>query len=325
LSFEQSNNGEYKTAGCGILCGAEMMRQGMGVVIAAHNEESTIAKVLGALNNQTLKPDVVVVVDDGSVDETPTILANAVKNCGFDLKIVTLPHHVEDKATGPGLWKVFDSGLEIIRGIPQPPKYVMKLDADHLLPGDYIEKIVARMDADLRLMVASGYIEGDPYVEHAPTGSSFVVRAEFWRRVNGMQFEDMYSWEQWVYFRAMQLGFRTQCFRDMRTQVLRKTSLKHGVFFGRGMYELGYDWRYVIGRCIIMARLSPSLGVHMFAGYLAPGEIKRLEISSWVGEWQRSQLPKIFMRTLRSVASSNRNQSKMGAPPLPSDSKVKLN
>jgi glycosyltransferase involved in cell wall biosynthesis len=281
------------------------LRRTVGVVIAAHNEESTITEVISALNHQTLKPDIVVVVDDGSVDKTPIILADAVKACDFDLRIVTLPRHVEDKTSGPSLWKVFDSGLEVIRRMQQPPVYVMKLDADHALRSDYLEKIVTRMEADPLLVVASGWVQGDAYVDHAPAGSSFVVKSEFWRQVNGMRFQEIYSWEQWTYFKAMQLGFRTRCFRDIKTSLLRETSLKHGIFFGRGMYELGYDWRYVIGRCIIMSRTSPSLGVHMLVGYFAPGGIRRLEISSWVGEWQRRELPKLFRQVLRNAAASD--------------------
>lgn len=45
----------------------------VGVVIPARNEEETLIATLKMLNAQTLRPRVIIVVDDGSTDKTAEI------------------------------------------------------------------------------------------------------------------------------------------------------------------------------------------------------------------------------------------------------------
>ncbi len=70
----------------------------VSVVIPAYNEEKYIGKLLDSLNNQTVKADEIIVVDNNSIDKTATIAlekgATVVKekrqgmiharNCGFN-------------------------------------------------------------------------------------------------------------------------------------------------------------------------------------------------------------------------------------------------
>jgi glycosyltransferase involved in cell wall biosynthesis len=271
----------------------------VAVVVAVHNDVQTIESVLVGLDRQRLAPAIVVVVDDGSTDETPVILASAKKKYGLAMKIVTLPKHDEDKAQGPGLSKVFDSGLEVLRRDSRLPDYVMKLDGDHFLPEDYLERIIRKMEEDERLVIARGWARGEMYVEHATAGSGMVIKTSFWNRLNGMRFPHVYSWESWVYFKALQYGFKTRCYGDIQSRLLRKTSTSRGILNGRMMFEAGYDWRYVMGKCMIMSLRSPKMGVQMLVGYTRPDGIRRLDLSAWMEQWQRNQIPKLFLHGLR--------------------------
>jgi glycosyltransferase involved in cell wall biosynthesis len=49
----------------------------ISVVIAAYNAEGTLAETLGSVLNQTLLPDEIIVVDDGSTDHTAKVAAAA--------------------------------------------------------------------------------------------------------------------------------------------------------------------------------------------------------------------------------------------------------
>ncbi len=50
------------------------MKKSLAVVIPAYNEEKTIAETLAALNRQTLNPDIIIVVDNNSTDQTALLV-----------------------------------------------------------------------------------------------------------------------------------------------------------------------------------------------------------------------------------------------------------
>ena len=51
-----------------------------------------------------------------------------------------------------------------------------------------------RMEADPKLVVASGKVEGEPYVESHPRGGGRIVDAKFWREVNGLLYPVVCGW-----------------------------------------------------------------------------------------------------------------------------------
>jgi len=262
----------------------------LGVVVAVRNEETSIARVLHALDYQSLRPVEVVVVNDGSTDQTLAVLEEYSGELRFRMNIVTLPSHSKSFVGRPELARVFNSGLKVLRDRRPPLDYVMILGADHVLPPFYVERIVGRMEEDERLAVASGWITNEPFWENAPRGSSMVVRAEFWERAGKMLFPVNYGWESWVYLKAMQKGYRTRSFKDIPTSISRRTNLMKGVLYGRAMYALGYDWIYAIGRSFLVARKSPRASFQMLVGYLDHRGVTRLDVSSFLGAEQRRMI-----------------------------------
>ena len=49
------------------------------VIVTCRNSESTIEKAILSLHNQTVKPDYIITIDDGSTDNTPKILNKLTK------------------------------------------------------------------------------------------------------------------------------------------------------------------------------------------------------------------------------------------------------
>ncbi|PBB18654.1 glycosyltransferase family A protein [Mesorhizobium sp. WSM4313] len=107
-----------------------------GVVIPAYNASATIAETLRSVAAQTLRPELVVVVDDGSTDD----LAGAISGIDLPLRLLR-----QDNA-GPG-----SATTRGIAALSTP--FVATLDADDLwLPG----KIAAQLAHLERLPGVSG-------------------------------------------------------------------------------------------------------------------------------------------------------------------------
>src|SRR6185503_5899922 len=102
--------------------------------------------------NQTITPALWIIVDDGSTDETPQILAEYAAKHSW-IKIITRADR-GDRKLGGGVIDAFYAGYDTIN--PDDFDYVTKLDLDLDLPPRYFEEMMLRMEADPRLGVCSG-------------------------------------------------------------------------------------------------------------------------------------------------------------------------
>jgi len=104
-----------------------------------------------------------------------------------------------------------------------------------------------------------------------------------------MQYPITYAWESWLLFKAMQMGYETKCFREITTKIERPTSLGKTKSPGKAMYALGYDWKYVFGRCFLTFFKSPRAGFEMLWGWLRHKDVKRLDVANYVNEMQKKR------------------------------------
>lgn len=109
-------------------------------------------QTLDSVLAQTLPPALWVIVDDGSSDATPAILAEYAQRHAC-IRIVTR-HDRGHRAVGPGVIDAFYAGYETLR--PQDFEFLCKLDLDLRLPPRYFERLVEHMRADPRIATCSG-------------------------------------------------------------------------------------------------------------------------------------------------------------------------
>jgi glycosyltransferase involved in cell wall biosynthesis len=256
----------------------------VGVVIPARNEEKVIRKTLEHLWNQTVKPEFIVVVNDGSKDDTSNIARE------FGCFVVDLPDRGYGVTGQPLLANVINVGLHHLLKAEFLFKvyldHIMILGADHILPTTYIEDLVDRMAVEPSLVVASGIIQGEKTVRTHARGSGRIVASWFWKKF-GLQYPISWGWESWLCYKAQQMGYETRSFSDIISEA-RPTRYNPNKMLGWGksMKALGYNWKYALARSFKTFMIQPRSGMAMLKGYFS-NDVRRLDVAEWVGNWQK--------------------------------------
>jgi biofilm PGA synthesis N-glycosyltransferase PgaC len=122
------------------------------LISPCRNEAVFMRQTLDSVIGQSSRPTKWVIVDDGSTDETPAILAEYASRYEW-ISIVTRADRGH-RAVGPGVVDAFYAGYQTIdRG---QYDFVCKLDLDLLLPPRYFEILIQRMNSDPRIATCSG-------------------------------------------------------------------------------------------------------------------------------------------------------------------------
>jgi len=122
------------------------------LISPCRDEAAFIRRTLNSVVAQTVPPTRWVIVDDGSTDETPAILADYAAKHSF-IQIVRREDRGR-RSVGPGVIDAFYAGYQSIQ--PCDFEYICKLDVDLDLPPRYFEYLMERMESDARLGTCSG-------------------------------------------------------------------------------------------------------------------------------------------------------------------------
>ncbi len=127
------------------------------LISPCRNEADYMRQTLDSVLRQTVLPTKWVIVDDGSTDATPRILAEYAAQHPW-IQIITRKDRGH-RAVGPGVVDAFYEGYAAID--PDDFEFLCKLDLDLRLPPRYFEILIERMHADPRIATCSGkaYIE----------------------------------------------------------------------------------------------------------------------------------------------------------------------
>jgi len=129
------------------------------LISPCRNEAQYMRRTLDTVIAQSVPPALWVIVDDGSTDDTPRILAEYQAKHDW-IRVVTRRDRGR-RAVGPGVIEAFYAGYDSIR--PEDFDYLCKLDLDLELPPRYFEILMQRMQAEPRIATCSG----KAYVRHA--------------------------------------------------------------------------------------------------------------------------------------------------------------
>jgi glycosyltransferase involved in cell wall biosynthesis len=224
-------------------------------------------QTLDSVIAQSLRPAKWVIVDDGSTDETPAILAEYASRHDW-IEIVTRVDRGH-RAVGPGVIEAFYSGYATIR--PDDYDYLCKLDLDLRLPPRYFEILVDCMIANPRLGTCSGkaYLEdhgGLVYERHGDEnslGMTKFYRVSCFKEIGGFVRE--VGWDSIDGHRCRMKGWIAISWNDpdLRFVHLRQMGASYkGIYTGRvrqgyGQYYMGTGFLFMVASALYRMNQKP--------------------------------------------------------------------
>jgi len=122
------------------------------VIIPAYNEEENINRAIQSIVAQTITPTRLVIVDDGSTDQTANILQSLSDQYDW-MKIVTNKNK-DPRATGAKIVRAFNLGLDSEN--LEDYDLISKFDADLVFPNNYFQKIIGSFQDNKEIGLAGG-------------------------------------------------------------------------------------------------------------------------------------------------------------------------
>jgi glycosyltransferase involved in cell wall biosynthesis len=224
-------------------------------IVTCRDSEDNIRDSLTSLKNQTLPPQYVIVVDDGSTDKTSEILTQI----GQDWHSL---HVITHNDLGYDISRVVRNWNEAItysrsKELPHTTYHMIATD-DTTYPSAYAKQLVDFMDKNSDIAIASGNYT--KYVPEKPHGAGRFVRNTFFEQTHwGGLYPELMGYESAILYESERLGYHYAIVTIAKYQHSRPLGKHHKFYeFGASMKTLGYHPAFVWGR---------------FAKYLATGEM----------------------------------------------------
>ncbi len=219
------------------------------IILPAYNEEAFLPRALDSVVRQTLLPQSLIVVNDGSTDRTPDIVREYAQRHPW-IRLVNNDKK-EKRAAGSKVVRAFYLGYNTL---DEDYDFLAKIDADLELPADYFEKIAGYFSADPGLGIAGGTIvveeNGQWVYEHFSDEDHVKGAFKSWRRacfeaIGGLR--PSIGWDTCDELLARYHGWtiRTDTrlqVRHYRTLGAETGSVRIRVKVGNGMYRLRYGF-----------------------------------------------------------------------------------
>ncbi|TMH31046.1 MAG: glycosyltransferase family 2 protein, partial [Betaproteobacteria bacterium] len=250
------------------------------LISPGRNEAAYMRNTLDSVIAQSVRPAKWVIVDDGSTDESPAILAEYAAKHDW-IQIVTRKDR-GIRAVGPGVIEAFYAGYDSID--PNDYEYVCKLDLDLILPPRYFEELMSRMEADPRIATCSGksyiHLDGE-FVSERHGDETSIGATKFYRRacfqaLGGFVREVM--WDGIDVHSCRMMGWQACSWDvpDLRFTHLRPQGTSHkGWVTGRmrhgfGQYYMGTSPVYMLANAVNRFSEKPYVlaGLAMLWGYV---------------------------------------------------------
>lgn len=251
------------------------------IVMPARNEATYIEACLNCIVAQSLLPTLLIVVDDGSTDATPSI----VERFAGDYDWIRLLRKKDRgvRSVGPGVIETFYMGLNSIN--IDDFEFVCKLDADMTFGINYFQRAIDLLRSEERLASISGKVFNprllpgrlveERIIDEHVAGQAKLYKVEAFKDIGGFVREVM--WDGIDCHMARAKGWVVRSVRDSDLNLYHHRlmgssykSVLHGrLRWGRGQYFMGSHPLYVLASGVNRLFERPFVigGVLIIVGY----------------------------------------------------------
>ena len=251
------------------------------LITPCRNEADYARRTLDSVVAQSETPALWIIVDDGSSDATPQILAEYAARHDW-IRVIQKPDRGH-RAVGPGVIEAFYAGFD---AVPlDQVDYICKLDLDLELPQGYVAGLMDRMEANPRI----GTCSGKPWFksksgarisekcgDEMSVGMTKFYRTQCFTEIGGFAREVM--WDAIDCHKARQLGWIACSFDapELAFEHLRPMgSSQQSVLTGRkrhgyGQYYMGSNFAFFTASCLFRMAHPPYVigGLASWWGYV---------------------------------------------------------
>jgi poly-beta-1,6-N-acetyl-D-glucosamine synthase len=302
------------------------------LITPCRDEADHLQSTIDSVGAQTVPPAKWVIVDDGSTDETPAILARAREKYGF-IEVVSRKDRGR-RSVGPGVVDAFYAGLATVN--LDDYDFVCKLDADLEFQPEYFARLMEHFAADPALGNLSGklYLRyGSELVEERLRDDNAMGPAKFYRvacfkDIGG--FVRQVSWDGIDGHMCRLHGWIPSAIEEPKLRVihLRRMGSSEISFWegrlrwGRGKYFMGSRLYYVLAISFYRMFERPFFisGIGILIGYIRAvlrGE-ERYDNPEYLRHFRRYELESVFLgreRTMRKFDAEARARSARATRP----------
>jgi glycosyltransferase involved in cell wall biosynthesis len=276
------------------------------VILTCRNSQSTIRSAIESILKQTVLPEYIIIINDGSTDKTAEIIQE-IRSAQSSIYVITHPDW------GYDIKRVVSNWNEAIRfskerNLKRTKFHLIATDDAEYSP-EYVETLIQSMDSNEKIAIASGtYSEQAPAMPH---GAGRLVNNSFlentiWR---GCYPEKM-GYESAVLYEADRCGYNHIVISNARFRHTRPLGLGHKFYeFGASMQTLGYHPLFALGRILkyfVTGEVTGRIGAIYMLYYYLSYEPKSEGYDSLYDERIRNYIRTYQLKRLRNIMTMSR-------------------
>jgi glycosyltransferase involved in cell wall biosynthesis len=205
------------------------------LITTALNEEAYIGRTIRSVISQTVLPMKWVIVSDGSEDRTDEIIRDAAREVDF---IQFVRHEAKESRLGFSS-KVFALRAAALKLSGLEYEYIGILDADISLDAHYYENMISKMESNVLLGIAGGFIyekRKDGFecrafnTDRSVAGGIQFFRRKCYEQIGGLTPVE-FGGEDWIAETTARMhGWRVEAFPDFRVYHHKSSGGARGVW-----------------------------------------------------------------------------------------------